>query len=674
VVTRALVRFIDLPEEAGPAALITLDNGRDHTRPNTLGPGGLQALDAALDTALHGVEDVERIRAICITGKPYNFCAGADLTGVAQITDRELALEMGRLGHRVLRRVHESPVPTFAFINGAALGGGLELAMHCTYRTVSTAVRHIGLPECSLGLVPGWGGCYLLPHLIGMDAAVRVAVENPLENNRLLDAGQAFELGLADALLDSADFLEASLTWAAAVLYGQLRVARPEIGPDAERESALDRGLQLANARTRGCAPAPYRALDLLRAAPQSDHDTAFATEDEVLADLLMTDEMRASLYAAELVRRGRSAAATARAPQLRQVGIVGAGLMAGQLGLLFARRLQVPVVLTDVDLAHAEQGVARVQAEVDRLAGRGRVSPDAANRLRALVTAGPGTQALAECDFVIEAVTEDLAVKRQVLAAVEAAVSPSCLLATNTSALPITQMASQLTHPERFVGFHVFNPVARMPLVEVVRGEKSGAETITAALGLAAVLGKIPVEVVDAPGFVVNRLLARLLGEVLGAVDRGVPVVVVDSALDQLGLPMRPLELVGLVGAGVALHVAETLHEAFGDRFVVPRALAQPPPPGALSEESQRAQLLAGGPERAQLLRAAEDALAEEISLMLTSGVVADPTTVDLAMLLGAGWAAFNGGITPYLDRTGTSERVTGNRFLPPGVASLPE
>ena len=210
VVTSTRVRYVDLPLQAGRAALLTLDNGRDHTRPSTLGPAGLAALDAAIDS----IDD--DVVAVGITGKPYIFAVGADLSVVPRITSRDEALVVGRTGHAVFRRLGELRVPTFAYVNGAAMGGGLEVALHCTYRTISTSVRAISLPEVFLGLVPGWGATQLLPNLVGPDRAVTVIVENALANNTQLTGPQAYELGLADAMFEPADFLAQSLLWTAA--------------------------------------------------------------------------------------------------------------------------------------------------------------------------------------------------------------------------------------------------------------------------------------------------------------------------------------------------------------------------------------------------------------------------------------------------------------------------
>jgi 3-hydroxyacyl-CoA dehydrogenase len=371
----------------------------------------------------------------------------------------------------------------------------------------------------------------------------------------------------------------------------------------------------------------------------------------------------------------------------ITKVGIVGAGLMASQLALLFAQRFEVPVVMTDLDEDRVAAGLARVHAEIDGMAARGKAGPDRVNRLKGLVTASVGTEVFADCDFVIEAIFEEMKVKQQVFAEIEAVVGPECVLATNTSSLSVTEMASRLQHPERVVGFHFFNPVAVLPLLEIARAEATDDATLATAFAAGRTLRKSCVLVKDRPAFVVNRLLTRFLGEVTKAVDAGTPFQVADLALEPLGLPLPPFVLLQLVGPAVALHVSETLHEALPDRFVVSENLKRLVAAGKTgvylwdekgrpSVDPEVAALFVQGdqPLTAEQVRdRALEALAEEIRLMLDEGVVADVRDIDLCMLLGAGWPFHLGGITPYLDRTGVSERVTGARFLPPGVASVP-
>jgi 3-hydroxyacyl-CoA dehydrogenase/enoyl-CoA hydratase/carnithine racemase len=672
VVTKALVRDVELPCGAGTMALITLDNGHDHTRPNTFGPAGLLSLNDALDS----VAARSGIAAVGVTGKPFIFAAGADLSGAALVRSRDEALGIARLGHAVFRRLGELDVPSFAFVNGAALGGGLELALHCTYRTISSGVTAVAFPECFLGLVPGWGGTYLLPRLIGPSRALKVIVENALSQNKMLRGSEAFSLGIADAVFEPADFLAESLRWAARVVSGA--VAVPRSVPSEDWQAAAGSARFVADGKLHGAAPAPYRAIELVAAARDRGRDEGFAAEDEALADLLLGDELQAGLYAFDLTqkraRRPAGAPDKSLARPVTKVGVVGAGLMAAQIALLLARRLEVPVVLTDLDQGRLDAGVGHVHGEIARLAQRGRLSADAAARLTGLVTGSLTKDAFADADFVIEAVFEEIAVKQRVFAEVEAVVRPDCVLATNTSSLSVTSMASGLAHPERVVGFHFFNPVAVLPLVEVVRAVPTDDATLATALAVGSRAKKNCVLVKDSPAFVVNRLLTRFLGEITACVDEGTPFEVAEHAPDPLGLPMSPFLLLQLVGPAVALHVAETLAAAFPDRFPVSPKLRALVAAGKTSVyrpdftvDEEVTALLAGGdrPSTAEQVRQrALEALAEEIRVMLDEGVVAAPEDIDLCMILGAGWPFHLGGITPYLDRTGIAEKVTGARF----------
>ncbi|MFG2015465.1 3-hydroxyacyl-CoA dehydrogenase NAD-binding domain-containing protein [Actinomadura geliboluensis] len=683
VVTHAHVRDVTLPYAAGTLALITLDNGFDHTKPNTFGPNGLAELNAAIDE-IAGRDD---IAAVGVTGKPFIFAVGADLKGVPLIANREDARSIGKLGHDVFRRLGELDVPSFAYYNGAAMGGGVEIGLHCTYRTISAGVPAFALPEAFLGLVPGWGGTYLLPNLIGAEKALKVVIENPLAQNRTLKGAQAYELGIADALFDSADFLEESLAWTARVLNGDITVTRPEVDKGKAWDDAVAMARWNVDGKLHGAAPSYTRALDLVAAAKDRTRDEGFAAEDEALADLIMSDELRAGLYAFDLTqkraKRPAGAPDKALARPVTKVGVVGAGLMASQLALLFARRLEVPVVLTDLDQERVDKGVGYAHGEIDKLLGKGRVSPDKANRLKSLITGSLTKDAFADADFVIEAVFEEMSVKQKVFAEVEEYVSPECVLATNTSSLSVTEMASGLAHPERVVGFHFFNPVAVLPLLEIVRGERTGDAALATAFATGKALKKSCVLVQDAPAFVVNRVLLRLLAEIVKAVDEGTPIEVAERAAAPLGLPMPPFVLMGLVGPAIALHVNETLHGAFPDRFPLSGNLAAMVAAGKsgvyrpdFSLDPEVVEIFAGGTSPSteeQVLDRALAALADEIRVMLDEGVVAAPQDIDLCMILGAGWPFHLGGITPYLDRSGVAERVTGRRFLEPGVASLP-
>jgi 3-hydroxyacyl-CoA dehydrogenase/enoyl-CoA hydratase/carnithine racemase len=688
VVTKSLVRYLEVPGVAGEIALITLDNGHDHTRPSTFGPGGLASLNEALDAIeAHS----PKVAAVAVTGKPFIFAVGADISGVGLIRDRAQALAIARAGHQVFRRIRNLDVPTFAFVNGAVMGGGLELALHCDYRTLSSSAAAISFPECFLGLVPGWGGTQLLPKLIGADAAVDVIIGNALNQNKMLKPAEAAKLGIFDELLESADFLAESLRWAAKVIDGSTPIVRREVDRDQAWDAALAKGKAIADGKTAGTAPAPYRALELIALAKSASFDDGIAAEDEALADLIMTGELRSGLYAFDLVnkraKRPAGAPDKSLARKVTKVGIVGAGLMASQMALLFAKRLEVPVVLTDLDQDRLDKGVSYVHNDIDAQLAKGRLNPDKANRLKALVSGSLTKDAFADADFVIEAVFEEIAIKKTVFADLEQYLKPDAILATNTSSLSVTDMAADLEHPERVVGFHFFNPVAVMPLLEVIRAEKTDDATLATAFALAKSLKKSAIGVKDSPSFVANRLLGRFMGEVSKVVDEGTPIDVADASVAGLA-PMPPFVLLALVGPAIALHNSETLHAAFGDRFYVSpnlRKIVEARKPGIYSWDGGQQHV---DPEVEAFFEVAADpvvltkdqvrervlsALAEEVRLLLDEGVVAEAQDVDLAMITGAGFSFWNGGITPLLDRTGIAEKVTGKRFLAAGVASVP-
>ncbi|MFB7473661.1 3-hydroxyacyl-CoA dehydrogenase NAD-binding domain-containing protein [Kitasatospora sp. NPDC056184] len=695
VVTTAHVRHLDLPLQAGRLALITLDNGFDHTKPTTFGPGSLLKLNEALDQVEAEAAEGAVVGA-AITGKPFIFAVGADLKGVELLKEHADALAIGKGGHEVFKRIAALPVPTFAFYNGAAMGGGVEVGLHCDYRTVSAGVPAFSLPEVFLGLVPGWGGCSILPNLIGPAKAVKVIIENSMAQNKQLKGKDVFELGIADAIFEPADFLEQSLLWAARVLKGDLVVEREAIDRGKAWDDAVAWGRLVADAKVHGAAPAAYRALDIIAQVKTATLDSAdlqagFDAEDAALADLIMGGELRSGIYAFNLVQRRAKrpvgAPDKSLARPVGKVGVVGAGLMASQLALLFARRLEVPVVLTDIDQERVDKGVGYVHAEIDKLLEKGRIGKDKSNRLKGLVSGSlDKAAAFGDADFVIEAVFEEMGVKQTVFADLENVVSPTCVLATNTSSLSVTEMASKLKHPERVVGFHFFNPVAILPLLEIVRGEKTDDASLATAFGVSKKLKKTSVLVKDAPAFVVNRILTRFMGEIQNIIDEGTPIATVEKGVEPLGLPMSPIVLLELVGPAIALHVSETLHGAFPERFTVSENLGKVVKAGKRGFytwvdgkqvlDPEVLELLSFGDTvltEEQVLGRALEAVAQEIGLMLEEGVVAEAQDIDLCMITGAGWPFHLGGITPYLDREGVSERVNGKRFLAPGVASVP-
>jgi 3-hydroxyacyl-CoA dehydrogenase/enoyl-CoA hydratase/carnithine racemase len=623
-------------ERADDIALITIDNDEDETKPTFFGETALRSLERVLS-------ELERrdYTAAVITGKPGFFAAGADITQFPDIT-ADRAREGSRVGHELFGRLRALPIPTVAAINGTCLGGGLELALHCTARTVSSTVRHIGQPEVFLGLFPAWGGTQLLPRLVGPKAAVKVIVANPLRQNRLLRAADALELGIADRMYEPAELVEASIAFARELAERPLERAELDW---SDAETTFRRARSNVDDHVHGAAPAPYVALDLIAGAQEWSIEEGYRHEEDAIADLLPGPQAQASIYAFHIVEQRAKRMRPAGDPRtVAKVGVVGAGLMARQIAALFLKRLEVPVVICDVRQEIVDDAIG----ELD--------SP--------LVTGSTNYDGFSDCDLVLEAVFEELSVKRQVFAELEDLVSDDCILATNTSALSVTEMAADLRAPQRVVGMHFFNPVAVMPLVEIVRAQETDETTLATAWHLATRLRKRPVLVADRPGFVVNRVLTRMTRVIMDALEHGTSVEDADEAVMSLGMPMAPSVLLAMVGPRVANHVLETMHTSWPDRFPLSPTLAN------YAAGSDEVVLVDDDPwPRELVVERVLEAVADEIHRLLDEGVVAEAADVDTCLLLGAGWPFFLGGITKHLDQTRLSERLFGHSF-----ADMPE
>jgi 3-hydroxyacyl-CoA dehydrogenase/enoyl-CoA hydratase/carnithine racemase len=651
-------------------------------RPATLGPESLANLVDAIDEI-----DFASIHGLAICGTGATFCAGADLGLMVEAATLEESRLVARRGFDTLNRLRDLPVPVFAFINGTALGGGFELALRADYRTAAAGTKAIGLPEVRLGLIPGWGGLQSLAALVGPAAAAKISVTDSLAG-RHLSAESALGIGVVDRVFPTAGFVEASVAFAHEII-ATGEWARP--WRESERDdwlAAIRLARESVDSRLLRAARAPTLALDVLAlCAPGVSLEVQDEAAILAFGTALQSQEARASIYAFQLSRRKIS-----KAPELsegsnraiRKVGVVGAGLMASQLAFVFAQRLGIEVVLNDVTPERVDRGLAWVRENAEKLVARGKLTSAAGDELIALIHGSVELEIFRGCDVVIEAVFEDLAVKRTVFADIEPYLEPDALLLTNTSSLSISAMAAWLAQPERVLGFHFFNPVGVLPLVELVRTAVTSPSSLALAGDLAVRLGKTAVPVTDRPGFVVNRILTRLFCEVLELIDAGADPLVVDRALDPIGLPMTPLTLLGFIGPAVQLHICEVMQSAYPERFHRSPSLGGIVAQGLPGYLDQAGELLpevqtllptsVSTPDSAKISAWLLRALAHEVDSLLEECVVGRAEDIDLCLILGANFPAHNGGLLPLLDRSGATAEVRSSNFLQAGIASPPK
>jgi len=675
---------------------------------NVINPDVLTALGAALGYFMRRGD----IRGLVLaSAKPGVFIAGADVRLIGSVRTPEEARGKALNGQIVFQAIADAPFPTVAAIPGACLGGGLEIALACGSRIAADADEvQIGLPEVRLGIIPGWGGTQRLPRLIGLPAALGIILAG-----RTLSAREAKRAGLVDALVPAERLrLEArkmALSSMARATRSLPLKERLLLAPPL-RSLVLSRAGSAARKSTGGHYPAPFAALDAIGYGLAHGMREGLSREADHVGRLV-TGEVSRNLVRLFLASRGAESERGGEAdrgeePQarpVRSIGVLGAGVMGGAIAAVAASK-GIPVRLRDV----APAPLARGLGEAHRiLSGRGsRKRPAAWTEARFLKVAPTlGLEGFREADLVVEAVVEDLEVKKRVLSEIEGAVRDDCILATNTSSLPVAAMAAALRIPGRFVGLHFFNPAERMPLVEVVRGPASSPSAIAAARALARRMGKTPIVVADSPGFVVNRLLTPYLAGGLRAVAEGHDVLSIDRTLTRFGMPMGPLALLDQIGLDVAAKVSKVLSAAFSDHIPTDRSLEALAQAGMLGVKSGAGfYLYASGKKRGVNAQAVDLArrtgaagggsahatgspgdrtppassrgqapggmaerllfpMINEAARLLEEGAVDGPASIDVAMVFGTGFPPFLGGPLRWADARGIASIADALRDL---------
>ncbi len=651
---------------------------------------------ASLETALTDLEAAPPTGVVVVSGKPGSFIAGADVNAIGAITDAAEVQVLVRRGQAAYARLAALPCPTVAAIDGVCLGGGTELALACDSRVAAEEPRtQIGLPEVMLGIFPAWGGSTRLPRLIGLPAALDLIL-----TGRALDARRAEKLGLIARAVPAAWLVERAEEHLARLAKLPTKKRRDRYRPAGFMPWFLDRtpfGRALVFsqarkgvlARTGGMYPAPLAVLDVLERTFGRPVAEGFAAEVDAVAPLVVgvvCKNLVRIFHLAEDAKRANVVADPAVRPApVRRMALIGAGVMGAGIAEL-ASRNAIDVRMRELKPEALQKALQAVRALVDQRGRKRRRPARETDAQMARILPTLDLTGMAHADFAIEVVVEDLDVKRRVFAELEVRVPAGALLASNTSSLSINALAAGLLHPERFVGFHFFNPVDRMPLVEVVRGERTSDAALVTAVGLARKLGKTPVVVKDSPGFVVNRVLMSYLREALYLLEEGYTVPDIDSAMRRFGMPMGPFEVVDEVGLDVAHKVAGVLSAAFPDRMQPSSALEKMIAAGRLgrkngtgfyrhkgrtrkADRGVRGLLGMHHARRPQSV----DALAERMVLAMINeaarcveeGIVAGAEQVDLAMVFGAGFPPYRGGVLRHADTMGLQAVVDRLRAL---------
>jgi 3-hydroxyacyl-CoA dehydrogenase/enoyl-CoA hydratase/3-hydroxybutyryl-CoA epimerase len=631
---------------------------------------------ASVVDELERAKDIKRV--IVASGKPAIFIAGADVSEFSKATSAEQAREYTRFGQQTIHRFSKLPQVTVAAINGAALGGGCELAISCDYRVMSDSPKaQIGLPETKLGIYPAWGGTTKLPRLIGLPAALDIIL-----NGKTVDGKRAKRMGLVDDVVPAPILLDVARQFAAKPKRrGSGRTTFFVEGNPLARRVIFSKARRAVMEQTHGHYPAPLKAIDVMEYGMSAGVERGLAREVDEVVPLIVGSAGGSGDVAQNLIRLfflmedAKKERIAATPIDVRDAGVLGAGIMGGGIAQLIADKTDASVRMRDINWKAIAGGMKAAAKIWKKKVERRRMTKVEMQRDLARITATTDWSGFERCDLVVEAVVENVEIKRQVLREFEAVAKPGAIFATNTSTLPITDIAAQAGRPENVVGMHFFNPVDRMPLVEVIRGAKTSDAAMATVANFARKLGKTVVYCNDGPGFVVNRILGPYMNESGFLLEEGNTIESIDKAMVDFGMPMGPMALLDEVGIDVAAKVARILGAAFGDRvelshvvdslyadgrygrkngkglYLYEAGKRQGPDPSVYKLLGIKATHPADGPAVVERMIFA---MVNEAAMILDEKIVASAPELDLAMIMGTGFPPFRGGLLRYADKLG--------------------
>ncbi len=653
-----------------------------------------------LEKAVNVIDGNKAIRVLLITSKKKDiFIAGADINEIKEITDKKDALTKVSRGQNILTKIAQLKIPTIAVIDGACLGGGLELALACKYRVAITNPKtSLGLPEVNLGILPGFGGTQRLPRLVGLQESLKIIL-----SGKAIDARKAFKIGLVDDLMRE-EFLEEKLGYFVTEI---LQKGEANQYLQARRKCCALKKLakKLANpiifylakkdllSKTKGQYPAPLYALEVIKRTYGScNQERGLQVEREAFCELAVGEISKNLIeifFTSEALKKDSGIETNEEIADVKNAALIGAGVMGGGIAWLFSN-YDINIRVKDIAQNAVALGYNQVIKIYNQLKKIRKYTSAQVEMKVNKISSGLDYTAFDNADFVIEAVVENMAVKKKILAEAETQVKKDTVIASNTSSLSISEMASALQNPERFVGMHFFNPVNRMPLVEVIHGEKTSDRAIATVVKLSKKLGKTPVVVKDSAGFLVNRILLPYMNEAAYLLQEGADVRRVDVLIEKFGMPMGPFVLADVVGIDVGVKVAHSLSEAFGERMRVADILEEiySNHKELLGKKSGQGFYLHSAKEKSHAqvnpkvteillnLKKAKSLTQSEISdsdivdrcvLMmineaakcLEEGVVKNASYLDMAMIMGAGFPAFRGGVLRLADSYGITKVV---------------
>jgi 3-hydroxyacyl-CoA dehydrogenase / enoyl-CoA hydratase / 3-hydroxybutyryl-CoA epimerase / enoyl-CoA isomerase len=647
-----------------------------------------------LSRTLAAIKASSAIKGVLVTSAKEAFIVGADIfefTGIFRRPELDIAAFVAA-NSALITELSELPVPTVAAINGLALGGGLELALAADYRVMSTVTK-IGVPEIHLGLFPGYGGTVRLPRLMGLTESAEWIISGSQNN-----AEKALRARAVDAIRDPEHLLLAARALLQEAISGnadwQARRQNMKMGLGLTKEEVA---AQLAGAKAQADKtlphlPAAHIAVELLETASSLDSDAALALEAETFGKVAKTQAAGSlvAIFVNEQAVKKAIRRYAKDAPKVTKAAVVGAGAMGG--GIAYQSALSgVPIVMKDISQAALDRGMLEARKLLGKSVESGRLTQQKAEEIIGTISPVLAYEGFEHADVVVEAVVEELSVKQKVLREIEELTSADTVLATSTSSLRIGTLAETLRRPENFVGVHFFNPVPRMPLVEVVRGPKTSAQAIAAVTGYAAAMGKTPIVVEDCPGFVVSRVLTPYFIAFLHLLHEGVDFREIDKAMEDFGWPMGPAYLIDVIGMDIAAHVVDIVSAGFRPRMDVPfetaiqillragrlgqkngRGFYKYAPnakgrPRKVFDEEAACLVAAGQSEPAKTMNAEEIVARMMLPLILEAArcaeqrIAASPGEVDMCLILGLGLPRYLGGALKYADYLGLSNVVSG-------------